>query len=114
MIEKAITLALAAVLLTASGAALAERVYVKARGEVDLAPFRCESYSRDPNVRRLCYDESEQYALVSIRGIWYHYCDVPTSTVSAWRRARAKGRYYNDHIRSGFECTGASMPMYGK
>ena len=110
--SKALPLVLGVALLTAAGAASAERVYVKARGEVDLAPFRCESYSRDANVRRLCYDERAKYALVSIRGIWYHYCDVPPSTVSAWRRASAKSRYYNEQVRGSFECTGISMPMY--
>lgn len=103
---------LAIMLAIAAGTAQAERVYVKARGEVDLAPFRCESYSRDPNVRRLCYDERQQYALVSIRGIWYHYCSITPTTISAWRRSSAKGRYYNDSIRNHYECTGANMPMY--
>ena len=94
------------VLLAASGAALAERVYVKARGEVDLAPFQCETITRNsPNVRRICYDAKREYVLVSLSGIWYHYCGVPAATVSEWRRSSAKGRYYNDHIRTGFNCT---------
>ena len=92
-------------LLAASGTAMAERVYVKALGEVDLAPFRCETIARSPNVRRICYDEQRQYVLVSLSGVWYHYCGVPGITVSEWKRSDSKGRYYNDHIRSGFDCT---------
>ena len=76
----------ATVLLTAFGAAHAERVYVKARGEVDLAPFRCENVTRSENVKRLCYDERESYVLVSLKGIWYHFCRVPPTTVSGWKR----------------------------
>jgi hypothetical protein len=106
----AVTLTLA--LLAAAGGARAERVYVKARGEVDLAPFRCESFARSPNVKRVCYDEAQLYALVSLSGIWYHYCGVTPSTIEAWKKSSAKGRFYNDNVRGHFECTGASMPMY--
>jgi hypothetical protein len=102
-------------LVAASGAALAERVYVKARGEVDLAPFQCETIParNSPNVRRICYDANRQYVLVSLSGVWYHYCGVPSATVSEWRRSASKGRYYNDHIRNGFDCVpaeGAAEP----
>ncbi|MGB2815642.1 MAG: KTSC domain-containing protein [Burkholderiaceae bacterium] len=112
--NKLLAIALGALLLAAADAALAERVYVKARGEVELAPFKCEGVARSPNVKRICYDETHQYALVSLNGIWYHYCEVPASTIAAWRKSREKGRYYNDTVRGHFECTGASMPMYGK
>jgi hypothetical protein len=99
-------------LLLCADAAFAERVYVKARGEVDLAPFRCVTVSRSPNVNRICYDEKQDYVLVSVKGIWYHYCNVPPSTVSAWKKASSKGRYYNDNIRSNFDCSVTSAPSY--
>ena len=101
-------------LFAASGAAVAERVYVKARGEVDLAPFKCEGVARSPNVKRICYDEKHQYALVSLNGIWYHYCGVTPTTIGAWKRSSSKGRYYNDNIRGHYDCTGELMPLYGK
>ena len=99
-------------LLAVSDAAVAERAYVKARGEVDLTPFQCETIAarNSPNVRRICYDASRQYVLVSLSGVWYHYCGVPPATVSEWRRSASKGRYYNDHIRSGFDCTPTEAP----
>jgi hypothetical protein len=99
-------------LLVVSGAAVAERAYVKARGEVDLTPFQCETIAarNSPNVRRICYDANRQYVLVSLSGVWYHYCGVPPATVSEWRRSNSKGRYYNDHIRSGFDCTPTEAP----
>jgi hypothetical protein len=103
---------LAVALVCAAGAASAERVYVKARGELDLAPFACESVSRSVNVKRICYDEREKYVLVSLKGIWYHFCGVPPATVSAWKKSSSKGRYYNDTIRSNFECSETSAPAY--
>jgi hypothetical protein len=99
-------------LLLAFQAAMAERVYVKARGEVDLAPFRCQSVTRGENVKRICYDEQEMYVLVSLKGIWYHFCGVPAATVSDWKKSRSKGRYYNDNVRPNFDCTATGAPAY--
>lgn len=109
---KAGSLVLGVVLLALAGSAMAERVYVKARGEVDLAPFRCETIARDANVRRLCYDQRAQYTLVSLRGIWYHYCSVPPSTVNAWKRASSKSRFYNQNVRGQFDCVEGAAPLY--
>ena len=109
---KQLTSATAAALLLTAGPASAERVYVKALGEVDLSHFRCESISRSENVKRVCYDESEAYVLVSVKGIWYHFCGVPATTVTGWKKASSKGRYYNDVIRGNFDCSVASAPSY--
>jgi hypothetical protein len=112
--NRLLVLIVGGVLLAAADAALAERVYVKARGEIDLAPFKCEGVARSPNVKRICYDEPHQYALVSLNGIWYHFCGVPAATVNAWQKASSKGRYYNDHVRDNFDCTVTPPPSYGK
>jgi hypothetical protein len=109
-----VSLAAAALGLLAAAPASAERAYIKSRGEVDLAPFRCEMFSRSPNVNRICYDAGPQYLLVSVKGIWYHFCDVPGSAVTAWQQvpARAKGQYYNDAVRGRFDCSTAGFPRY--
>ena len=103
---------LAVALAVATTAANAERVYVKARGEVDLAPFRCENVSRSVNVKRLCYDEREEYVLVSLKGVWYHFCGVPPTTVDTWKKASSKGRYYNDNILGHYDCSVTHAPAY--
>jgi hypothetical protein len=104
--DKLRALVIAGALLATSGAAMAERVYVKARGEVDLDTFACESVARSSaNVRRICYDAKQQYLLVSLSGVWYHYCNVPAATVGEFRRSSSKGRFYNDSIRLHYECT---------
>jgi hypothetical protein len=99
-------------LIMVAQAAMAERVFVKSRGEVDLALFRCANFSRSENVKRLCYDEREAYVLVSLKGIWYHFCGVPPSAVSAWRKNSAPGRYYNDYVREKYECQATEAPTY--
>jgi KTSC domain len=103
---------LAAALTVAVNAANAERVYVKARGEVDLAPFRCENVTRSANVKRLCYAEKDQYVLVSLKGIWYHFCGVPPATMSGWKKATSKGRYYNDNIQGKYDCSVTPAPAF--
>lgn len=110
--QKVLQLLIGIALLMAAQVAMAERVYVKFRGEVDLAPFRCESLTRGANVKRLCYDGREKYMLVSLKGIWYHFCGVPPSTVSAWKKASSPGRYYNDNVREKFDCQAKPAPMY--
>jgi hypothetical protein len=108
--ERRLRWVLVVALIAAAPAALAERVFVKARGEIDLAPFQCESIWRGANVKRVCYDEREKYMLVSLKGVWYHYCAVMPATVTSFKRARAPGRYYNDNIRGNFDCETA--PSY--
>ena len=109
---KRLILVILAPLALTAGPASAERVYVKARGDVDLSHFRCDNISRSENVKRVCYDESEAYVLVSLKGVWYHFCGVPATTVSGWKKAASKGRYYNDVIRGNFDCSVASAPSY--
>lgn len=103
---------LVAALAVAAAPASAERVYVKARGEVDLAPFRCQTLARSENVKRVCYDEREEYVLVSLKGIWYHFCGVPPAKVTEWKKSRFKGRYYNDSIRGSYDCSVTPAPAY--
>ena len=55
-------------------AAHAESVFVKYRGEVDLAPFDCSGVDRSSLVRRVCYDRRESYMIINLNGTYYRYC----------------------------------------
>ena len=92
--------------------AQAETVMVKYRGPVDLAPFGCESTPQSSLVKRLCYDAKERYVLVNLQGTWYHYCEVPAVTVSAWRRSESLGRFYNANMKGQFDCRMNRVPPY--
>ena len=94
----------AASLLVLAGPALAEKVMVKYRGQVDLAPFACEETPQSSLVNRLCYDAKQQYVLVNLQGTWYHYCEVPAVTVNAWRRSESLGRFFNANMKGQFDC----------
>jgi hypothetical protein len=91
-----------------------ETVNVKYRGEVDLAPFDCEWVTGSSVVNRLCYDSKEQYVIVSLGGIYYHYCEVPAEIVRRWREADSMGRFYNAQVKGRFDCRVNRMPIYAK
>ena len=57
-------------------AAEAEKVQVKYRCEVDLAPFKCDTITRSIFIRRICYDAKNAYMLINLSGTWYHYCEI--------------------------------------
>jgi hypothetical protein len=102
----------AAGLLGWSSGALAESVSVKYRGEVDLKPFVCTDIMRSSFISRVCYDSGNDYMLISLNGIYYHYCEIDNVTVSALISAESMGRYYNASIRGQFDCRTHRIPKY--
>jgi hypothetical protein len=90
----------------------AESVSVKNRGAVDLAPFKCNWINRSSLVNRLCYDEKETYVVVMLRDTYYHYCEVPKSTVAAWFSASSMGKFYNAYIKGRYDCRVNYVPIY--
>jgi hypothetical protein len=98
--------------LLAAPVAQAERVYVKYRGEVDLAPFQCQTIDRSSVVNRLCFDPANAYVIVNLTGTYYHYCGVPAGTVRAWLSAPSMGKFFNQHIKGRFDCRVTPPPQY--
>src|SRR6266567_1733879 len=75
-----------------------EVVQVKYRGKVDLRTFKCTEVSAT-FVKRVCYDDSNQYMLISLNGVYYHYCEIDRGTVSNLLSAESKGGFYNAQVR---------------
>jgi hypothetical protein len=98
-----------AIIITAfigSSIAQAESVFVKYRGEVDLKPFECTATARSSFINRVCYDHRNDYMLISLNGTFYHYCEIPTGTVSSLLNAPSMGRPVSRAISIAgcFEC----------
>ena len=93
-------------------ASLAESVFVKYRGQVDLKPFAC-SPTKGAVVSRVCYDPSERYVVARIGGTYYHYCDVPGGLVADWVSASSVDGFYNARIKGRYDCRVNHMPLYG-
>lgn len=94
------------------GISSAESVTVKYRGLVNLTPFSCNTVTRSSFIQRVCYDSAEQYMLINLSGIYYHYCEIPAETVSQLLGADSMGGYYNAAIKGRFDCRVNHMPAY--
>ena len=75
-----------------SGAAAAETVTVKYRGPVPLDTFECATVGRSSLVKRVCYDASQEYMVILLKGTYYHYCEIGLGTVDALLAANSMGQ----------------------
>jgi KTSC domain-containing protein len=103
--------------LLLSTSAYAETVDVKYRGSVDLKPFTCQSITKSSFVNRICYDVANQYMLILLKDTYYHYCEIPKSTVDALLSADSHGRYFNANIKGSgkdgpYDCRTHKVPNY--
>jgi hypothetical protein len=100
------------ILCLQSGIALSQEVNVKYRGIVSLKPFNCYELKESSLVKDICYDKSEKYLLVNLKGTFYHYCDIPNSVVSDWLSSNSLGRFYNSSVKGNYDCRYNYMPLY--
>jgi len=76
-----------------------ETVDVKYRGPVDLKTFECRDINRSSFIQRVCYDKPQSYMLISLKGTYYHYCELPAVTYDALMGAPSMGQFYNQNIK---------------
>src|SRR5947209_18363020 len=111
--KSALVLAVLAAVIAAAFGALAQRseiVEVKYRGPVDLKQFTCDDVSRSSFIKRVCYDKSNEYMVISLNGTYYHYCEINAGTVSSLLGAESMGRFYNASIKGRFDCRTHRVP----
>jgi hypothetical protein len=72
-----------------------ETVDVKYRGPVDLRPFECRDINRSSFIQRVCYDKAQSYMVISLKGTYYHYCELPSATFDGLMGAPSMGQFYN-------------------
>jgi hypothetical protein len=75
-----------------------EKVDVRDRGTVDLAPFACTDTPRSSVIQSVCYDRTSRYLLIGIRGAYHDYCAVPPATFNAFITAPSMGQFYRQNI----------------
>jgi len=108
-------LALVALFLTA--AARSEIVDVKYRGAVDLKTFECRDINRSSFIQRVCYDKTQSYMIISLRGTYYHYCELLPATFDSLMGAPSMGQFYNQNIKGTgsdgpYDCRTHHVPTY--
>lgn len=106
---KKILLGLLFVGAVASTGALAETVFVKYQGPVDLEPFTCTA-TVSSLVHRICYQPERSYLVVLLDQTYYHYCRIPSRVVTQWLNADSKGRFYLGNIKGNFDCRLGGIP----
>jgi hypothetical protein len=109
---KALLVGGAIIALVAIGAlrTSSEIVDVRYRGPVDLKHFSCTNVERSSVVKRVCYDQSNHYMVISLNGIYYHYCEIDNATVTSLLAADSKGHFYNAAIKGRFDCRKSRVP----
>src|SRR5262245_12541096 len=88
----------------------AETVDVKYRGSVELTPFTCALIERSSFIKRVCYDQANNYMVVSLNGTYSDFCNIDSATVSSFLAASSMGRFFNASIKGHFDCRAASVP----
>lgn len=106
-------LAAAALIFSSHGLASAENVFVKYRGNVDLATFKCEDVTRSSFIHRVCYDAAERYMVILLQDTYYHYCEIDQATINALMEAPSMGQHFSAHVRGvPFDCRTHKVPLY--
>lgn len=102
-------LGLVIALSTISTTAMAETVFVKYQGPVDLGSFDCTP-TQSSFVHRICYQADQSYLVVLLDQTYYHYCRIPSQVVNQWLGADSQGRFYNAAIKGNFDCRLGGIP----
>jgi hypothetical protein len=113
MIKAATTLI--ALLLTAEIGS--EAVEVNDRGTVDLSTFECRDTPRSTIIQRACYDQAQASMIVSVKGAYYQYCDLPVATFDSLMAAPSMGQFFKQNIGSAgpdrrYDCEVRRVPAY--
>jgi hypothetical protein len=95
----------------------AETVDAKYHGPIDLKTFQCSDISRSSFIQRVCYDKAQSYMIISLRGTYYHYCELPPVTLDALMGAPSMGQFYNQNIKGSgsdgpYDCRTHRIPAY--
>src|SRR3982074_1783547 len=76
-----------------------ETVDVKYRGPVDIQTFECRDTPRSSLIQRVCYDKPQSYMIINLKGVYYHYCELPATIYNALMGAPSMGQFYNGNIK---------------
>jgi hypothetical protein len=113
MIRAATTLI--ALLLTAEMGS--ESVEVRDRGAVELTTFECRDTPRSTVIQRACYDHAQAAMIVSIKGVYVQYCDLPRATFDGLMAAPSMGQFFKRNFAGAgsdgrYDCGSGRVPGY--
>ena len=97
---------------TVQSEVMAEEVVVRFRGMVNLDHFECHDVARSSFIKRVCYDRAKDYMVISLKGTYFHYCEIENGIVEALLSAESLGRLFNVEIKGRYDCRSSSTPDY--
>jgi hypothetical protein len=109
---KTVAFLVALAALCPASSAWSEDVSVKYRGNVNLGPFDCKDVTRSSFIKRVCFDKAKSYMLIRLKDTYYHYCNIPQSTVTALMVADSMGRFFNSEVKGNYDCRVNPPPKY--
>jgi hypothetical protein len=82
--------------------------------QVDIANSRWEKLDTTGSsiVNGSWYDSQNKYMIINLSGTYYHYCSLPPSTWSSFKKASSFGSYYNSNIKGKYDCRVNPVPNY--
>jgi KTSC domain len=92
--------------------ATAETIVPKYGEPVDLASFSCSDVTRSSFIKRVCFDKAKSYMLIRLKDTYYHYCNIPESTMTAFMAADSMGRFFNSQVKGNYDCRVNLPPKY--
>lgn len=88
-------------------------VTVKYRDDaVDIASFESLDTSNSSMVRGAWYDEANQYMIIDLNWVKYHYCRFPNDVWNSFKVADSFGTYYSSYIKWNYDCRNWGVPSY--
>lgn len=90
---------------------------IKVKYRNDKVPVGGDSFeslgaTSDSTVKNAWYDSHEEYLVVRLGSTNYHYCEVPEDVWDGLKGADAKYTYYQDYLRSNYDCRTYRLPAY--
>jgi hypothetical protein len=94
-----------------------ETVDVRDRGTVDLGTFECRDINRSSLIQRVCYDRAQNYLIISVKGTYDQFCELPAPTFEHLMGAPSMGQFFNRNIRGSgsggrYDCRVDRIPNY--
>jgi hypothetical protein len=94
-----------------------ETVDVRDRGTVDLGTFECRDINRSSLIQRVCYDKAQRTLIVSVKGTYDQFCELPAPTFEHLMGAPSMGQFFNRNIRGSgsggrYDCRAHRIPNY--
>lgn len=74
--------------------------------------FEYISTSHSSFVDGVWYDDSNQYLVIKLQDVYYHYCLVPEDVFSGFKSIELPGEYYNSYLKGNFSCKHIRTPEY--